>query len=429
MGVFEIAIILTCIIFVVALIYGRSFTDICIKWLYGCFSVLEFTMAATLLWLAWATIVESPYVGAAIQKIAKRARTLRSATLLIAFSSTILSWVNWIFGTYFALLLAREIARENLKRGVKLDYPFLLACAYSGSVVGFLGIFSPVQLYVADTIPHIGITKEIVPIHIARTVFSPSNIILSLVLIALVPIALYAMRPRSEGVGVTVIPEEELEKPTRIIYYKPPPREEWKLAHKLENSRIITLVAVIAGLYAIIVNPVLKGFLTLRWALFISIILGMLLNVTPIEYTYKVRETARFGAFILVPMFFIAGISSIASWIGLHDQIAYALIPLSPISLFLFAFVVSMLSPEPSTLWVLIGPTIARSVLVAGLSPILGITCVVLGAQLSKFLQYRIYMPLFGFRAIGGMEKHIIKIFILACITYVVYLYLIRHFV
>lgn len=68
--------------------------------------------------------------------IANAAKDKKSAILIVTFVSTICCWLNWGFGLIAGALLAKEIAR----RVRDVDYPLLIASAYSGFVIWHAGL-------------------------------------------------------------------------------------------------------------------------------------------------------------------------------------------------------------------------------------------------------------------------------------------------
>lgn len=392
----------TVIVIIIGFSYGFSIGDMLAKWGNGCLYVLEFIMLSILLWMSVASIVEAPPVGRITRGLSGLVSSHASAGLLITFVAVVLGWVNWILGMYFSLLLAREIARVNLEKGIELHYPYLLSCAFSASAVGLIGLFSPVQLYLADKVTHIGSTAAIVPIPISETVFSPASLTISILLIILLPVISYLIRPKGSGT-IALIPDEELKKPRPddIIYHRPKPKVEQVLAEKLENSYIITLVASVVGLVGISYHLLfLQDPLTFRRAIFLLFMLGLLLNKRPIEYAYKMRETAKLSAYVPIGVFFGAGLSTLTIYIGLCEQLSNgisALGVLIPVFGFICSFIVALVIPEPSTIWVLFGPLMVEASLKAPQPYILSVVALMCGVQLSRFLQPYIHLPVLGF--------------------------------
>ena len=414
----------TVVMLIAGMVGGVSLGELLKNWQRGCFTVLEFTMLSILLWMSIMCIVQAPPVGRLIRSLAGLVSTHASAGLLIVFVSLILGWVNWFLGILFGLSLAREIARGNLGKGNKLHYPYLLSCALSASTVGLLGPLSPVQLYLADKAAHIGPAKALVPIYISETVFSPVSLIITGILLVSLPIALYLMRPK--GKDVSVIPDEQLKqpRPDEIVYYKPKPKGEAVLADKMEASIFITVVTGLAGLASILYFLLFKGEpFTFRNAVFLLFMLALLLNIRPVEFAIKMRETAKASAYVPVLLLLGAGFATLTLGIGVYEQLSGPLAASGafiPIFVLIFGFVLALALPEPSTLWVVAGPLVAGACVAASQPVFLSVIALMCGFQLSRFFQPDYHLSLFGFSSAGDMSKYLKVTAVIAVIAYVV---------
>ena len=71
----------------------------------------------------------------------------KSAILVTTFVSTICCWLNWGFGLIAGALLAKAVAR----RVRDVDYPLLIASAYSGFVIWHAGLSGSIPLQIGGT--------------------------------------------------------------------------------------------------------------------------------------------------------------------------------------------------------------------------------------------------------------------------------------
>lgn len=421
-------VVFTVIVMIVGLVGGRSPGELLKIWQRGSFSVLEFSMLSILLWMSIACIVHAPPTGRVLRNLSGSISSHGRAGMLIAFISLILGWVNWLLGMLIGLSMAREIARENLEKGNKLHYPYLVSCAFSASAVGLLGPLSPVQLYLADKIAHIGPAKALVPIAISKTVFSSVSLIISLIILISIPIALYLMRPR--GNDVSIISEEELKQPRadEIVYYKPKPKSEAVFADKLEASIFITMVTGIAGLASILYFLLVKGApFTFRNAMFLLFMLGLLLNIRPVEYALKMRETAKASGYIPALIMLAAGFCALTMDVGLYNQLSSLLSAWGafvPVFAFILGFVLAIVLPEPSSMWLVANP------LLVGAAPnvtVLLVIALMCGFMLSRFLQPSYHLAVYGFSA-ANTSKYLKVIMAISMVVYVVIIIISSYF-
>lgn len=426
---FVVFLVATVLLLLIGASAGLSTLDLLSKFINGAFTVLEFTMLSILLWMSFGVICESPPIGKIIKKIGEVSSTHARAGTLISFVAVTLGWINWIFGLYFSLLLAREIARSNIKKGVKLHYPYLLSCAFSASAIGLLGLFSPIQLFLADKLKHFAPIAKAVPISITHTVFSPLALVISLAIVILLPIAFYILRPKDGN--VLPIPSEEVGKPEpdKIIYHPPPPPEKQVLAEKLENSFTITLIAAVVGLIGFAYQLLIVGNpLTFRRAIFLLFMVGLLLNKRPIEFAYKMRETATLSLYIPFVLFLGAGVTAIALDIGVYNSLASGVadwsIMQASIAIFILSLALSLVIPEISTIFTIVAPVIFLAKVGAEvISPVIALVC---GFQVAMLLQPYIHLSLLKFdipdEHLREMSRILRRVAVVAFIVYLLFI-------
>ena len=110
----------------------------------GFWSLLAFAMQMALVLVLGSAMASANVCKRALGAIASLAHNKRSAILITTFVSTICCWLNWGFGLIAGALLAREVA----KRVKDVDYPLLIAAAYSGFVIWHAGLSGSIPLQI-----------------------------------------------------------------------------------------------------------------------------------------------------------------------------------------------------------------------------------------------------------------------------------------
>ena len=146
---FLFAIILTIVVFIAAMI-GTWQNPIELVWAWagkgttgdGMWGLLAFSMQMALVLVLGSALASAKICKKILASIAGMAKNKMSAILVVTMVSTICCWLNWGFGLIVGALLAKEVAR----RVRDLDYPLLIASAYSGFVIWHAGLSGSIPL-------------------------------------------------------------------------------------------------------------------------------------------------------------------------------------------------------------------------------------------------------------------------------------------
>ena len=296
---FLFAIILTIVTFVGAMIgTGLGPIELVDAWgnSKGFWGLLSFSMQMALVLVLGSAMASAPACKKLLGTIASAAKTKKSAILIVTFVSTVCCWLNWGFGLIAGALLAKEIAR----RVRDVDYPLLIASAYSGFVIWHAGLSGSVPLQIGAE----GGT-EILGIKYfastADTIFHPVNLIMVGVILVGMPLINYAMHPDEKHVKLVdpaVLTDEE----ERTYTVKTP-------AEKLEHSRILWFITLVLGFAYIVYYFITKGFnLDLNIVNMIFMFLGLLLHGDLRRYVDAIGSAASGAAGILLQFPWYAGI-------------------------------------------------------------------------------------------------------------------------
>ena len=146
---FLFAIILTIVVFIAACI-GTMQNPIQMIWAWGgrggveigMWNLLAFSMQMALVLVLGSALASAKVCKQILSAIAGLAKNRMSAIVVTTMVSTTCSWLNWGFGLIVGALLAKEVAR----RVRDVDYPLLIASAYSGFVIWHAGLSGSIPL-------------------------------------------------------------------------------------------------------------------------------------------------------------------------------------------------------------------------------------------------------------------------------------------
>ena len=296
---FLFAVILTIVVFIGSMI-GTKLNPIELVNAWGnsdgFWSLLSFSMQMALGLVLGSAMASARICKKILGAIAGLAKNKMSAILIVTFVSTLCCWLNWGFGLIAGALLAKEVAR----RVRDVDYPLLIASAYSGFVIWHAGLSGsiPLQMGAEGGTTILGVVYSAPT---SQTIFHPMNLIMVGVILLVMPLLNYAMHPSKENtilVNPAVLVDEE-----EHTYTKDTPAE------KMEHSKILWVITLVLGFGYIVYRFVTKGFnLDLNIVNMIFMFLGILLHGDLRKYVDAIGKAASGASGILLQFPFYAGI-------------------------------------------------------------------------------------------------------------------------
>jgi short-chain fatty acids transporter len=372
-------------------------------WGRGLWELLEFGMQMALVLVTGHALAASPPVRRAIAALAGRPRTARQAVALVAFAACASSLVNWGLGLITGALLAREVGRQAVRRGIAVHYPLLAAAGYTGLMVWHGGLSGSAPLAVATPGHFLETTLGQIPI--SATVLSPVNLVVSLGLLVIVPALCCAMSPRRDSEMIPP-PAGVLEGPSDAPR-APATGARRTIAERLDESVLIAAALALMGigycLHQLRVESIRAGSfnLTLNIVNLFMLSLGLLLHRSPASYLRAVGEGTRGIAGIVLQFPFYAGIMGMVRHSGLVAIVSSWFVALSgprtfPLLAFLSAGVVNQFVPSGGGQWAVQGPILVDAALKLDASLPKTILALAYGDEWTNMVQPFWTLPLIG---------------------------------
>ncbi len=412
---FIFAVILSIIVYIFAMIAtGMGPLKILDAWgsTSGFWNLLAFSMQMACVLVFGSAMASSRPIKAALRWLAGIAHNNFQAIFITTFVSTICCWLNWGFGLIVGALLAKEVAR----RVPSVDYPLLIASAYSGFVIWHAGLSGsiPLALNSGYTI-FAGQPNEMTfNASTSATIFHPMNIIMCGVILIAMPFVLYAMHPHKDKV-ITVNPallkdEEELEHSNNTP------------ADKMETSRILWIILVVAGLVYIVyyfISQAQKGVsvasaLNLNTVNFIFLFLGIAFHGSLRRYIDAIIEAVKGASGIILQFPFYAGIMGMmtvanAEGVSLAVVISNFFVRISnpvtfPILTFLSAGIVNFFVPSGGGQWAVQGPIVMPAAATMGIEPGRAAMAIAWGDQWTNMIQPFWALPALGVAKLSARD-------------------------
>ena len=142
---FLFAVILTFVVYVAAMFAtGMGPIKVLAAWgnSDGFWGLLAFSMQMALVLVLGSAMASAKPCKKVLRKAAGLCHNNMQAIVITTMVSTVCCWLNWGFGLVAGALLAKEVA----KRVPTVDYPLLIASAYSGFVIWHAGLSGSIPL-------------------------------------------------------------------------------------------------------------------------------------------------------------------------------------------------------------------------------------------------------------------------------------------
>ena len=413
---FLFAIILTIVVFIGSMIgTGQGPMQLVNSWGNdkGFWNLLAFSMQMALVLVLGSAMASATVCKKALGAIASAAKDKKSAIIIVTFVSTICCWLNWGFGLIAGALLAKEVA----KRVRDVDYPLLIASAYSGFVIWHAGLSGsiPLQMGAVNGTEILGVVYQAPT---SDTIFHPANLLMCAVILLTMPLVNYAMHPSKEQT-VLVDPAVLIEEEERKYTIDTP-------AEKIEHSKILWAITLVLGFAYIIYYFVNNGFnLGLNIVNMIFMFLGILLHGDLRKYVDAIGDAASGAAGILLQFPFYAGImglmvASNADGISLSSIIADFFVNISndvtfPVLTFLSAGIINFFVPSGGGQWAVQAPIVMPAATEMGVEYGRAAMAIAWGDQWTNMIQPFWALPALG---VAGLSARNVMGYLVVILIY-----------
>ncbi len=413
---FVFCILLTIFVYAcVVLFVGQSPLQAAGFWGNGLWSLLGFSMQMALILVTGHVLARAPIVNNFLNQLASRIKSPKMAIVAVTLVALIGCWLNWGFGLIVGAVFAKALARQV--KGV--DYPLLVASAYSGFLIWHGGLSGSIPLSLAtegaDLIKiSAGTIQTAIPV--SETLFAPFNLMIVAGLLIGLPLLNMAMLPKKPvEADANKLHEKAIAKPNR---------DTW--AERIDDNHWWTWVLVAMGAVYLIAHFVNNGFnLGLNIVIGIFLFLGLLAHKTPERYALAMEESIRGISGIVLLFPFYGGImglmtGAIEGGTSLSGMITNAFIATAsttsfPLLAFLSAGLVNVFVPSGGGQWAVQGPIMLPAGLELGVKPAISAMAIAWGDAWTNMIQPFWALPLLG---IVGLDARSIMGYCLMTLLY-----------
>ncbi len=396
---FVLAIGLTVLVVALAIACApdHSASTLASSWYAGLIGIFGFAFQMIMILATGHALAHAPLVQTFLTRLVSLAKTPNQAVVLAVLISAAASWINWGFGLIICAMLAREIARL-----MRVDFAWLVAAAFSGWIVWASGPSGSIPLAQASPGNALNIVEKLTG-HIlpfSETIFSALTIVPTLIVIVLIIPLFILLRPPAGEEEIFVPPPHAVEAQNKAA-------KTLSLRERAESSPLGTLL-LLGGGVTYLVSAMLSGSLQFdtNAVIFLFILAGLALHVTPIRYLGAIRNAAaQTGAMMLLyPIY--GGIMGIMTGTGLAKVLSVSIASSAtahtlPFFSFLASLLISFIVPSGGGHWAVQGPFTVPSAINLHASVAAATMAVSFGEQVADMLQPFWVLPVVSIAGIG----------------------------
>lgn len=343
-----------------------------------------------------------------LERVGGLPRRQATAYSLVAFTAGAASLISWALGLVVGALIARQVAMQGRRNGLRLHYPLLVASAYGGFVLWSMGYSSSAALFVAT--PGHSLEEQIGVIPVQETIFNPWNIGIMLVGLVVVTVLMAMMRPRN-GDEIIEISDEAMAQyeasgtasDHQFLQVTEGPggtaatgggapsatltRIRPSVGERLDNSRVPSIAAGGAVATYVAMYFGRDGFdLTLDVVNWTFLALGLLLSRSLVHYVRLVGQASATVGEIILQYPFYAGMAGMMAGTGLVGVLGGWFVNISSADTlsfwgFISAGLINIFIPSGGGQWVVQGPVFVDAAQSLGVAP----SRVVMGVALGEW--------------------------------------------
>jgi short-chain fatty acids transporter len=406
---FTIAVILTVVTFILASYFNtnnqeKPIASLFLYWEKGLWDkdLIVFAFQMMLMLVLGHVVALSKTVNLLIEKMSTLFTNTAQAAALVTLLTLLVSFFNWGLGLIFGAILARKVGEYASKNNIKIHYPIIGAAGYSGLMVWHGGISGSAPIKIAE--PGHFMQEKIGIISQDATIFSSMNISVSLILIIVLPIIMYFLGRKSNGIKIN-LDSSKIEIGNRKLVG----------AEKLDHSKIIGSVFGIAILsfcfYKAILIPeeLSLSFITPNFINLFLLGMAIFLHQNFNQFLKAVSKAINGSSGILIQFPFYFGIMGLMKYSGMVTVFSDFFVQISnsttfPIFTFISAGIVNIFVPSGGGQWAVQGPIIIEAANQLGVPNWKAIMALAYGDQTTNMLQPFWALPLLGITGLKAKE-------------------------
>ena len=385
------SILLLVLMFVLSLVVGADVPAAMDAYYRGLWNLLTFTMQMTLILVLSLILGATPAFRRIIASLSRLPRTRVQVVVLAVLTGAVVAYLNWGLSIALSPVIATLFAREAEKRGIVVDFLFLLATLAGVGSIWQFGFSGSAPLLMATPGHFLESTTGIMPL--STTIWAPASIILVITFTAAVmAIGVLLMPNKARPVSLFVKDEafaEDADAPRTTEAGAAP---DGGIAQWMENTPLVML-----PLSLMLAGWLYQHFFVRQLSLDINsvntivLLLSVVLHGTVARFTSALRDAVGRAWPIVVLYHLYAGVAGLIQYTPVGDFLINLFTPvLTPLSYtFLTASIstlVALFIPTSGGQWLIQGFVTVETAALVGVSPQRGLLALSVGDHMGNLI-------------------------------------------
>jgi short-chain fatty acids transporter len=377
---------------VISLSIGNSVTATVDAYYKGLWMLLAFTMQMTLILTLSLILASTTTFKKAVLAVSRIPRTNIQVVALAVLCAAFVSYLNWGLGLALYPMIAIHFCREAERKGIGVDFLFMLATLAGAGAVWQFGLSASAPLLMATPGHFLQQTTGIMTL--GSTIWSPASIILVIGFTIAVIVAGCLFMPKKVR-PISEFPESnKLDEPAKASEEASPekPLVVLSFAQRLERSSI-----VVAALCFALICWLYYHFFTKKLSLDINsvntiiLFLGLLLHRNVARFTTALREAIVSSWPIVVMYHLYAGVAGLIQYTPVGEFLAGLANPIMtkysfPLLTALISTVVAVFIPTSGGQWLIQGFVTVRAAEAVGVTAQRGLLALSVGDHMGNLI-------------------------------------------
>jgi short-chain fatty acids transporter len=369
----------------------------------GLWMLLPFTMQMTLIIVLSSVLGATPFFKNAITHLSRLPNTQFQSVALAILVTAASAYLYWGLGIAMSPLVAVHFAREAERKGIKIDFLFLLALLWAANAAWQFGLSSSAALLMAT--PGHFLEKNIGILPLSTTIWSPAAIILEVTFVTSLIGVGYLLMPK-EGRPVSCFPDAcKLSEESHPI-----DPGAANFSERLERNPIVPLLICIA-LAGWLYNHFGRKNLSLDINALNTILLFscLLLHRTIYRFTQSLQNAVVSCWPVIVIYHMYAGVAGLIQFTSVGEVLAGMVSAVStpysfPSIAALSGTVVAIFVPSSGGQWVIQGYVTSTAAQAAGVSVQRGLLALSIGDHMGNLVAPFWYVIVAGIARVNFRE-------------------------
>jgi short-chain fatty acids transporter len=371
------------IVAIAALLIGTPVSSVLSAYYRGLWMLLPFTMQMTLIIVLGSALSTSAAVRRMVVSVSRMPNSPNGVVGGAVLLAAAVSYLHWGLGYSLAPVIAVYFATEAEKKGISIDFPFLLAAAYAGVSIWQFGLSSSAPLLIAT--PGHFLESSIGVIPLRRTIWAPATIFHVVAFTASAVLLCRWIMPR---VPVPISRFPESHKLTEDIIERQEPTESYSA--RLERNPLPMIALAVALCFWLIQHFFVAGSsLDVNSLNTILLLLTLILHGNFKAFTAAIQRAVVSSWAVIILYHLYAGVAGLIQYTPLGERIAALAAAVStpytfPLLTALAGTLVAIFVPSSGGQWAIQGFLTSKAAAAAGVSVERGLLALSVGDQMGN---------------------------------------------